>query len=81
MALVENKIPEKNVLLTGTRLNRQLADYTWCINNLIWQRQAIFFAATILTATYYQAHWAMLCYGVVLLTEVIDLSLARRLEQ
>ncbi len=81
MALVENGLPEQENWLSGARLKRQLADYTDCINNLIWQRQAIFFAATMLAAAYYDMSKALLCYAAVLITELLDLVLARKLEQ
>ena len=80
MALIENGMSNPESWLSGVRLMRQLEDYTNCINNLIWQRQAIFFAATMLAAAYYSSTAALICYAAVLMTELLDLSLARRLE-
>ncbi|MGB1389314.1 MAG: sensor histidine kinase [Paracoccaceae bacterium] len=80
MALIENGMSNPESWLSGVRLKRQLEDYTNCINNLIWQRQAIFFAATMLAAAYYSSTAALICYAAVLMTELLDLSLARRLE-
>ena len=60
------------------RIERQLKDYVGITRKLIWQRQAIFLAATVLASFYFDPVPSVLCYGVVLLTEVFDLSLARR---
>ncbi len=60
------------------RLERQLKDYVGITTKLIWQRQAIFLAATLLSIIYFDPMMPLLCYGIVLITEVFDLSLARR---
>lgn len=60
------------------RIERQLKDYVGITTKLIWQRQAIFLAATVLSAFYFDPLAPILCYAVVLLTEIFDLSLARR---
>jgi len=59
------------------RLERQIKDYCEITRKLILQRQAIFFAATALTAFYFDPVKSFACYGAVLFTEVID----RRLYQ
>ena len=60
------------------RIERQLKGYVGITEKLIWQRQAIFLAATILSVFYFDPTGPILCYGIVLLTEVFDLILARR---
>ncbi|MDF1853976.1 HAMP domain-containing sensor histidine kinase [Pseudooceanicola sp.] len=57
---------------------QQIVDYTTAIRALIWQRQGIFAAATVLAVAYINAPKALLCYSIVLLTELLDLRLARR---
>ena len=69
-------MPETGV---SSRMERQLKDYVHNINFLIWQRQGIFLAATGLSAYYFDPIRAVGLYGVVLLTEVLDLHLARRI--
>jgi len=62
------------------RMERQIRDYFRVAKDLIWQRQAIFFAATVLTAFYFDPSKSLACYGAVLFTEVVDLILARRID-
>ena len=45
---------------------------------LLWQRQAIFLATTILTAFFFEPINALLFYGTILICEVQDLMLAKR---
>jgi len=59
---------------------RQLRDYVSISRKLIWQRQASFLAATVLAAFYFDTTLAMLCYSALLVTEVMDLVLQRRVE-
>lgn len=54
------------------RLEMQLRDYVIITRKLVWQRQAIFFAATLLAAAYYDARIAFTTYAAVLATEVVD---------
>ena len=60
------------------RMERQLKDYVGITTKLIWQRQLIFLAATTLSVFYFDPVMPLLCYGIVLLTDIFDLSLARR---
>ena len=62
------------------RIERQLKDYVGITTKLIWQRQLIFFAATMLSIFYFDPVMPLLCYGIVLLTDIFDLSLARRVQ-
>ena len=62
-------------------LERQLKDYIGGVSRLIWQRQSIFFAATTLTAFYFDPAKSFACYAAVLFTEMLDLILARRINQ
>ena len=64
---------------TMPRLERQLKDYVEISKRLIWQRQAIFLAAAVLTAFYFDPAKSFACYGAVLFTEVLDLILARQI--
>ncbi|MGR3452708.1 sensor histidine kinase [Pseudooceanicola sp.] len=66
----------RRLFLSPTR--KQIQDYVCAITSLIWQRQGIFFAATLLAAFYIDATKAFLLYTAVLLTELLDLRLARR---
>jgi signal transduction histidine kinase len=66
---------------TPERLERQLRDYVAVTTSLIWQRQAIFLAATLLTAFYFDATTALVTYTGVLFSEVLDLIVARRMHQ
>jgi signal transduction histidine kinase len=63
------------------RLEAQLRDYMQVTTSLIWQRQAIFFAATLLTAFYFDATIAIATYAGVLFSEVLDLILARQMNK
>ncbi|MEX0284198.1 MAG: sensor histidine kinase [Paracoccaceae bacterium] len=80
MALAGHTLPEQGGRNSGARLKRQLTDYYDISTKLIWQRQAIFFAATMLTAFYFDAAKSLICYAAVLFTELVDLSMARRLK-
>lgn len=81
MALVENLAEPGEDWYRFDRLKRQLTDYYDISTKLIWQRQAIFFSATVLTAFYFDPAKSFACYGAVLFTEVVDLALARRVEK
>ncbi|MCB1341997.1 MAG: HAMP domain-containing histidine kinase [Pseudooceanicola sp.] len=72
----ELDVPQEPV----ARAEQQLRDYYNGSKGLIWQRQAIFFAATVLTMFYFDAYRSLACYGAVLLTEVIDFAISRRLD-
>ena len=61
-------------------LLQNLIDYTSITVNLIWQRQVIFLAATLLTAFYFDPIGAAVFYGTIMFTEVLDLLLARRVK-
>lgn len=65
--------------LRADRLERQLKDYVDATTGLLWQRQAIFFSATLLTAFYFDPKIAFLTYSGVLFSEVLDLFAARRI--
>ncbi|MGH1353560.1 MAG: sensor histidine kinase [Thalassovita sp.] len=67
--------------LQPDRLERQLRDYIDVTTNLLWQRQAIFLAATLLTAFYFDATTAFVTYAGVLFSEVLDLIVARRMRR
>ena len=59
-------------------LLQNLRDYASVSFALIWQRQAIFLSAAALTAFYFDPWKAIVFYSVILLCEVQDLLIARR---
>ena len=67
---------EKN--LAGDTRERQLRHYVEITKKLIWQRQASFLAAMLLSAFYFDPVMALMCYAGLLFTEVLDLVLTRR---
>jgi signal transduction histidine kinase len=77
MAIVEQFLPKKDDWIPIERLERQLKDYINVSENLIWQRQAIFLAAALLAAFYFSPVVSFSSYAAVLFTEVLDLILAR----
>ena len=58
---------------------QRLKDYVAIGRKLIWQRQAIFLAATVLAAVYFDPGTAIICYLGVLSTEALDIVLNRRI--
>lgn len=78
MAATDIAAPVSHQTLESRRLEKQIRDYINMVRNLVWQRQAIFFAATTLTACYFDAAVAIACYSAVLATEVVDYVLMRR---
>jgi len=80
MAYMDASVDELPGAGLPSRTERQLKDYVHNINVLIWQRQGIFLAATGLSAYYFDPVRAVALYVVVLLTEVLDLLLAKRIE-
>ncbi|MDA5094643.1 HAMP domain-containing sensor histidine kinase [Aliiroseovarius sp. KMU-50] len=69
----------ENNWYSSERLERQLRDYIAITTKLIWQRQAIFIAATLLAAAYFDPAQAFACYAGVVFTEVLDLTLSRHM--
>ena len=65
--------------LRPDRLERQIKDYMDATTSLLWQRQAIFLSATLLTAFYFDPKISFLSYMGVLFAETLDLILARRI--
>ena len=80
MAVVEQIHPDVEPARPRSRQEQQIRDYFQAVSGLIWQRQAIFFAATVLTMFYFDPAKSLACYGAVLLTEVIDLLVDRRVK-
>lgn len=62
-------------------LERRLKDYVDVSKRLIIQRQAIFLAATVLGAFYFDPWIAFGCYSGVLFSEVLDMVLNRQIEK
>lgn len=57
---------------------QRIKDYMVLANQLIWQRQASFFAAAALSAIYFDPVSTFICYSVVILSEMLDQILARQ---
>lgn len=57
---------------------QRIKEYTALLNQLVWKRQASFFAAAMLTAFYFDPISIFAYYGVVALTEILDEFLGRR---
>ncbi len=51
---------------------QRIKDYLALANKVVWQRQASFFAAAMLSAFYFDPISTFACYAVVVLTEVLD---------
>ncbi|MCU4652001.1 HAMP domain-containing histidine kinase [Roseibacterium sp. SDUM158016] len=68
----------KNNAERGEQLLQNLRDYADAAFALIWQRQAIFLAAALLTAFYFDPIKAVLFYVVIILCEIQDLWIAKR---
>lgn len=81
MAIVEQFSPETERAFDLREFRTQLKDYVGISEKLIWQRQAIFFAAMVLTAFYFDPYISIGCYSAVLFSEAADLVLSRRVQQ
>lgn len=55
-----------------------IKDYVVLLNQLVWQRQASFFAAAVLAALYFDPISTFASYAVVVLTEILDMILGRQ---
>ncbi len=62
------------------RLLQNLNDYTSIAFALIWQRQAIYLAAAVLTAFYFDPLHAIIFYCVIVFCELQDVMIARRVK-
>jgi signal transduction histidine kinase len=56
---------------------QNIKDYIYLLNDLVWKRQASFLAAAILSALYFDSVSILAFYGVVVLTEALDVLLGR----
>ena len=81
MAVVEQTETIADVEHPCSRMERQIRDYFAAIHTLIWQRQAIFFSSVGLTLFYFDPIKSLACYGAVLLTEVADLMMTRKVNR
>ena len=59
---------------------QRIKDYMVLTNQLIWKRQASFFAVAVLAALYYDPVWALTCYVIVSFAEILDQRLGRQSE-
>ncbi|WP_371224867.1 sensor histidine kinase [Roseovarius sp. 2305UL8-3] len=65
---------------SDARLLQNLKDYTSIAFELLWQRQAIYIAATLLTAFYFDAANAVVFYCTIVFCEIQDIIIARRVK-
>ncbi|MAC80617.1 MAG: two-component sensor histidine kinase [Rhodobacteraceae bacterium] len=80
MVAIEQNDNDPATIARVRTLEKQLRDYVTITRKLVWQRQAIFLAATLLTASYYDAAIAFTTYAAVVATEVVDHILAYRVD-
>lgn len=80
MSISEIQFTDQDTLSPSDPLLQNLKDYTSITVSLIWQRQAIFLAATLLTAFYFDPVGAAVFYCTIMFTEILDLLLARRVK-
>lgn len=78
MSASEEMGTQPEVAYPQSRAEGQIRDYFQATTGLIWQRQAIFFSATVLTMFYFDPIKQLACYAAVLFNELIDLLLCRK---
>ena len=81
MAVAESISPATEQDPTVSRFDRQVRDYFHVARSLSWQRHAIFFAATGLAAAYFDSVTTITCYIGVLLCEIMEYGIARRVDK
>ena len=81
MAILEALHPGHADDTSDARLLQNLKDYTSMAFALIWQRQAIYLATTLLTAFYFDPVNAAVFYCTILFCELQDVMIARRVEK
>ena len=64
--------------VSNAQLLQNLKDYTAVSFTMLWQRQAIFLASTILTGFYFDPVNAMIFYCIILFSEIQDIMIAKR---
>ncbi|MBV7407488.1 cell wall metabolism sensor histidine kinase WalK [Maritimibacter sp. DP1N21-5] len=62
----------------STDREQRIKDYVALSNQLVWQRQASFLAAALLTAFYFDPVVASICYAGVFMSELLDQLLGAR---
>lgn len=78
MAIVDIVKPARVAKAPDSRVLKNLKDYTSVAFELIWQRQAIFLAVTLLTAFYFDPINAAIFYCTIVFCELQDIMIARR---
>ncbi|QGX97216.1 sensor histidine kinase [Roseovarius faecimaris] len=81
MAILDVFLPAASGREPDDRLLQNLKDYTSISFALIWQRQAIFIAASLLTAFYFDAANAAVFYCTIVFCEIQDIVIARRVKR
>lgn len=78
MAFMDVFFPTASKEVSEDRLLQNLKDYTAASFALLWQRQAIFIATTLLTAFYFDVANAIVFYCTIVFCEIQDIVIARR---
>ena len=81
MALVKRLFFDQLRWFSIDRLERQLKDYVERTLSLFWQRQIMFLLSIILTVFYFDFIKTLFCYALILLTEVLDVLIAKRINE
>lgn len=63
------------------RLEHQLKDYAAATLNLFWQRQTGLLLSLILTIFYFDVIKVLFCYGLIFITEMLDILIAKRINK
>jgi signal transduction histidine kinase len=63
-----------------TRLARQILDFVEGGQNLILQRQGMYFGSSLIAAYYYSLDIAVVCFTVCQVTEAVDFAISRRVQ-
>lgn len=81
MALFKRLLFEQSKWFRIDRLEHQLKDYVETTLRLFWQRQALFLLSMILTIFYFDSEKTFYCYGLILITEILDVLIAKRVNK
>lgn len=81
MAILDVFLPAASGKEADGSLLQNLKDYTAMAFALLWQRQAIYIATTLLTAFYFDVANAAVFYCTIVFCEVQDIIIARRVKR
>ncbi|MFK7940960.1 MAG: sensor histidine kinase [Roseovarius sp.] len=80
MALLDAILPGERDKDSDANLLQNLQDYTSIAFALLWQRQAIFIATSLLTGFYFDPQNAAIFYCTIVFCELQDIMIARRVK-